>query len=487
MLEVVGHWIDGAPTAGVGDRAGAVRDPVTGATTAEVACAVSSDVDAAVAAARVAFRSWSAASHAERAEVLGGFRERLGRRKGEIASAIAAEHGKSLGDALGEVARGLEAVDVACSIPAGLAGVTSARVGAVALLRGRRPRGVVAIVTDTEYPALAPLWLFACAIAAGNAVVVMPGRAAPSVAQLFAQTWADCGLPPGVFNVLHGDGAAADTLVRHRGVDVVSVMGPTALAERLHATATSLGKRAHALGRVGGHAVVLADADLDLATSAVLGAGLGPAGEAVMTTSVAVVVDAVAEDFNDRVRRRLRGQRAAGERGSLVARAHRCDVDRYIDRAVSEGARLTVDGRLPVDDESRIGFWLGPTVLDRVTTVMDAYAADVYGPVLRIVRAATTDCAVAVVRANRHLTAVSVFSRHLGAAGPRIADGATSVVSNVPVALAGQYRSWGDWALSLFGDPRPQAARGAEFFTSVDDSSPPRAAQVPRPRRTDVR
>ena len=424
MLDVVGHWIDGTLTAGVGDRAGGLRDPVTGAVVAEIAYAVPSDVDAAVAAARVAFRTWSSTPHASRANVLFRFRDLVRANKSEIAAAISAEHGKSRADALGEVARGLEVVDVACGVPGALDGALhdSALGHDAAQLRlsGREPHGVVALVGDARFPAMAPLWFFPLAIAAGNTVVLTPGDGAPSVAAIFAELWVDAGLPHGVFNVLHGDGQTVDTLVRHPGVAAVSVVGTARLARSVYERAAASGKHAQALGSAKSHLAVLADADLDLAAAAALSAGIGPTGDCAMTTSVVVVDDLVADDLVDGIRRRLRAARTSLGRdapvGSLVMRAHRAAIDTYLDAGERSGAQLCVDGRKAVDTESE-GFWLGPTVLDGVTPQMDVYADDVFGPVLLVVRATTGESALDLVQRNLFLDAASVFTADVDAIG----------------------------------------------------------------------
>jgi malonate-semialdehyde dehydrogenase (acetylating)/methylmalonate-semialdehyde dehydrogenase len=488
MLDVVGHWIDGTPTPGVGDRAGELRDPVTGAVTAEIAYAVSSDVDAAAAAARVAFRTWGAASHAERAEVLARFRDLLETSKGEIATAVASEQGKSFSDALGEVARGLEAVNVACGIPRALDGAPLVTGANFASLQGREPHGVVAVVCSSEFPAMAPLWLFPLALASGNAVIYKPDDAAPTAAALFAQLWADACLPHGGFNVLHGDRQTDDALVRHVDVAAVSVVGPARAAHAAHTAASAHGKHVHALGRAKSHLVVLPGADLDLATRAALSAGIGPAGDCAMAMSVVVVVESAADALIDRIRRRLRAERASrphdtSSRGALDTRAHRADVDRFVDAGLRSGAQLSVDGRGLAGNDDPVGFWLAPTVLDRVTPDMDVYGDDVFGPVLLVVRVATAVDALALIRKSPFVTAVSLFTDEPDAGRLDQGNlGVETVAVNVPTALPLRYRSWGDWKVSFFADPYAHGAQGAAFYTRADRPRHEISAGRDRPR-----
>jgi malonate-semialdehyde dehydrogenase (acetylating)/methylmalonate-semialdehyde dehydrogenase len=473
MIDVHGHWIDGALTTGVGDRSGLLRDPITGEVTAEIAYAVSSDVDAAVAAAQVAFRTWGGRPHAERAGVLGRFRDLLRAHSPQLAAVVAAEHGKSPADARGELARGLEVVDLASCEPEAIRDTSVDPDRQLAGAVAGQPHGVVAVVCDTQLPAMGPLWFFPLALAAGNTVIVAPGDTAPTVTRVFAELLAEAGLPAGCFNVLHGDVQTAAALVSHGHVAAVSIIAPSRRAHRLHRLALAYGKAAHALGRSKGHVVVLPDANLDLAVGAVLGADVGPAGEWMTTTSVIVVVDAVADELVDRVRQRTRlvsapHARGASSGGALVTPAHRAGIERYLTAGLRSGARLALDGRAVVSESDRVGFWLSPTVLDRVTPDMPVYAEEVYGPVLLIMRAASTQAAIEQIARQRLLGAVSVVSDDADTfrrcrSGLAALDAA--VVANAAPELSLQYRSWGDWAASLFADPRTHAAQGADFYT----------------------
>jgi malonate-semialdehyde dehydrogenase (acetylating) / methylmalonate-semialdehyde dehydrogenase len=469
---LVCHWVNGKPMEGSSPRRGEVFDPATGRVTKEVAFASADDVDDAVDAAAAAFGSWRASSLAERTKVLFRFRELLRQRTDDLASIITSEHGKVLSDAVGEVTRGLEVVEFACGIPHLLKGGYSQGVSSqVDMYSIRQPLGVVAVISPFNFTAMVPCWFFPIAVAAGNAVILKPSEKDPSAANFMGELWAEAGLPPGVFNVVHGDKVAVDHLLEHPDVRAVSFVGSTPIARYVYETATRNGKRVQALGGAKNHMVVLPDADLDLVADSAVNAGFGSAGERCMAVSVLVAVGAVADDVVARISGRVRGLTVGdgctgADMGPLVTRAHRDKVVGYLDAGVAAGATLVVDGREhPIDGEPT-GFWLGPTVFDHVTPEMELYTDEIFGPVLSVVRVDTYEDAVTLVNANPYGNGTAIFTSDGGAARRFQNDVEIGMVGiNIPIPVPAAYYSFGGWKASLFGDTHAYGTDGVHFFT----------------------
>jgi len=471
-LPLVTHWIDGKPTEGASARRGDVFDPATGRVTKRVAFASPDDVDASVTAATAAFAAWRSSSLAERTKVMFRFRELLALRAEDLAAIITAEHGKNLGDAFGEVSRGLEVVDFACGMPHLLKGGFSEGVSTrVDVYSIRQPLGVAAIISPFNFPAMVPCWFFPIAIGAGNAVIVKPSEKDPSAANWFAERWAEAGLPAGVFNVLHGDKVAVDALLAHPGVRSVSFVGSTPVARYVYETATQAGKRVQALGGAKNHMVVLPDADLDLAADSAVNAGFGSAGERCMAIAAVVAVGAVADDLVAKIAERIEGLRVGDGRGGadmgpLITRAHLDRVTSYLDAGVDAGADLVVDGRARAFDGDPDGFWLGPTLFDRVTPDMALYTDEIFGPVLSVVRVDSYDDALELVNTNPYGNGTAIFTNDGGAARRFQNEVEVGMVGvNVPIPVPVSYYSFGGWKSSLFGDSHAYGTDGLHFFT----------------------
>ena len=467
------HWIDGKPWGGVAERTGKVYDPATGQVTGNVDFATDADVDVAVSAASTAWQTWRNASLATRSNVLFAFRELLNRRSGELAAIVTNEHGKVLSDAAGEVARALESVEFACGIPQLLKGGFSENASRkVDVYSIRQPLGVVGIISPFNFPAMVPLWFAPNAIACGNAVVLKPSEKDPSASLFLAELWAEAGLPDGVFNVVHGDKVAVDRILDHPAVRAVSFVGSTPIARYVYNRGTGNGKRVQALGGAKNHMVVLPDADLGLAADAAVSAGFGSAGERCMAISVVVAVDPVGDELVAAIRDRIAdlvvgdGRRAGCQMGPLVTAAHRDRVVSYLDAGVAAGADLAVDGRgHPVDGEPG-GFWLGPTLFDRVTPEMSVYTDEIFGPVLSVVRAASFEDAVGLVNANPYGNGTAIFTNDGGAARRYQNEVEVGMVGvNVPIPVPVAYYSFGGWKDSLFGDSHAYGPEGVHFFT----------------------
>ncbi|HET6818344.1 MAG TPA: CoA-acylating methylmalonate-semialdehyde dehydrogenase [Mycobacteriales bacterium] len=480
------HWIDGKPWGGVPERTGDVYDPASGAVAAHVDFATRSVVDDAVSAAAAAFREWRRTPLSRRTQVLFAFRQRVAERRDELAAIITAEHGKVLADAAGEVQRGLEVADFACGIATMLKGGFSADVStSVDAYSIRQPVGVAAVISPFNFPAMVPMWFFPVAIGCGNTVVLKPSEKDPSASLWLAEQWAAAGLPAGVFNVVHGDAEAVDALLTHPDVAAVSFVGSTPIARHVYETAAAQGKRVQALGGAKNHMVVLPDADLDVAADAAVSAGYGSAGERCMAISVVVAVDPIGDDLVERIAARTREIRVGdGRRGSdmgpLVTRAHRDRVADYVAAGEKDGASLVVDGRGVEPDADGDGFWLGPTLLDRVSPDMSVYRDEIFGPVLCVVRSPSYDAALELVNANPYGNGTAIFTRD-GAAARRFQDEVEvgMVGVNVPIPVPVAYYSFGGWKQSLFGDTHAHGEHGVHFYTRTKavtarwpDSSP---------------
>ena len=471
-LPLVPHWIDGAAATRSSEQSGDVFDPSTGNVTKRVAFASTSDVDDAVAAARRAFASWQQTSLAKRTKVLFAFRELIHRRADELAAIITSEHGKVTSDALGEVSRGIEVVEFACGISQLMKGsFTEGASSGVDVFSIRQPLGVVAIISPFNFPAMVPCWFFPLAIATGNTVILKPSEKDPSAANWIAELWAEAGLPPGVFNVVHGDKVAVDGLVSHPDVKAVSFVGSTPIARYVYESATRSGKRVQALGGAKNHMVVLPDADLDVAADAAVNAGFGSAGERCMAISVLVAVDPVADDLIARIVKRISALtvgdgRRGTDMGPLVTGVHRDKVASYLDAGTAEGATLVVDGRDTSIDGDESGFWLGPTLFDQVTPDMAVYTDEIFGPVLSVVRVATYDDALALVNANPYGNGTAIFTNDGGAARRFQNEVEVGMIGvNVPIPVPVAYYSFGGWKSSLFGDTHAHGTAGVHFYT----------------------
>ena len=472
MTQRITHWIDGKSFGGGTERSGEVFDPATGQLTGRVDLADVATVDLAVSAASGAARAWGQSSLSARTKVLFRFRELLDARKEDVAALITAEHGKVLSDAVGEVTRGLEVVEFACGIPHLLKGGFSENVSTrVDVYSIRQALGVVAVISPFNFPAMVPLWFVPVAIAAGNAVVLKPSEKDPSTSLLLAELWAEAGLPEGVFSVVHGDKVAVDRLLAHPDIAAVSFVGSTPIARYVYETGTAHGKRVQALGGAKNHMVVLPDADLDLAADAAVNAGFGSAGERCMAISALVVVEPVADELVAKIAERMAtlrtgdGRRGA-DMGPLVTRAHRDKVAAYVDAGVQAGASLVVDGRDPAVDGADQGFWLGPTLFDRVRPQMSIYTDEIFGPVLSVVRVASYDEALELVNANPYGNGTAIFTNDGGAARRYQNEVQVGMIGvNVPIPVPMAYYSFGGWKSSLFGDTHAHGIEGVHFFT----------------------
>jgi malonate-semialdehyde dehydrogenase (acetylating)/methylmalonate-semialdehyde dehydrogenase len=470
---LLGHYIDGHAVVGTSGRFERVFDPSRGAVIAQVALASADDARSAIEAARVALPGWADTPPVQRARVMFRFKALLEQYADELAHLITLEHGKVLGDARGELARGIEVVEFACGIPHLLKGEFSESVGTgVDSWSVRQPVGVCVGITPFNFPAMVPLWMFPIALACGNTFVLKPSEKDPGCPLRLAELLTDAGLPPGVFNVLNGDKVAVDTLLTDPHVAAVSFVGSTPVAEYVYKTASAHGKRVQALGGAKNHMVIMPDADIRQAALALMGAAFGSAGERCMAISVAVAVG----DSGDRLVRELRtlidklevgeGLRDGVDMGPLITREHLDRVQSYIELGVKEGAELVVDGREAAISGHPEGFYLGATLFDHVRPGMRLYKEEIFGPVLAIVRVPDFERALQLVNAHEFGNGAAIFTRDGGIARRfchAVESGMVGV--NVPIPVPMAFHSFGGWKRSLFGPLHMHGPDGVRFFT----------------------
>jgi len=469
----VSHWINGQVVRGASGREGAVYDPATGSVTRHVDFASTEEVGAAVAAAKAAFPAWRATSLSKRTEIMFKIRNLVDQRRHALAAHLTAEHGKVPSDALGEIARGLENLEFATGIPNLLKGSFSEQVSTgVDVYQIRQPLGVVAGITPFNFPAMVPMWMFATAIAAGNTFILKPSEKDPSAANYLAELLHEAGVPDGVFNVVHGDKVAVDAILDHPDIAAVSFVGSTPIARYIYETGTRNGKRVQALGGAKNHMVVLPDADIDSAADAAVSAAYGSAGERCMAISVVVAVGDVADPLVEALKVRLPkikvgpGTDPDAEMGPLVTREHRDKVASYLDSGPAQGADLVVDGRQHVLYQEGKGFFLGVSLLDKVSPEMECYRNEIFGPVLEIVRVKTYAEAVGLVNDNPYGNGTAIFTRDGGVARQfQFEVNAGMVGVNVPIPVPVAYYSFGGWKASLFGDLHMYGPEGVQFYT----------------------
>jgi malonate-semialdehyde dehydrogenase (acetylating)/methylmalonate-semialdehyde dehydrogenase len=471
-LPIVGHWIDNAEHVSKSGRTAPVFDPALGVATKEVALANEAEIAAAIASAKKAFPAWRNESLAKRQAIIFNFRELLNARKGELAEIITAEHGKVLSDALGEITRGQEVVEFACGINQMLKGdyTENASTG-VDVYSIRQPLGVVGIISPFNFPAMVPMWFFPVAIAAGNTVVLKPSEKDPSAAIWIAKLFKEAGLPDGVLNVLNGDKLAVDGLLESPVVQSISFVGSTPIAQYVYEQGAKHGKRVQALGGAKNHMLVLPDADLDLVADSAINAGFGSAGERCMAISVVVAVEPVADALIAKIVDRMKTLRTGDGRrgcdmGPLVTEVHRDKVASYIDIAIADGATVVHDGRGDTFDGDPNGFWLGPTLIDNVSTSSKVYTDEIFGPVLSVVRVTSYDEGVHLINNGAFGNGTAIFTNDGGAARRFQNEIEVGMIGiNVPIPVPVAYYSFGGWKNSLFGDTKAHGAEGVHFFT----------------------
>lgn len=471
--QTVSHFIDGRVVHGHGVRTSDIYNPATGSVTACLELADGTDIDNVVQVARRAESTWREAPLTKRTKVLFALRQCLVDNIDSLAGIISNEHGKVIDDAKGEVGRAIESVEYACGIIDHLKGGYSSQVATdIDVYSFRQPLGVVAGISPFNFPIMVPMWMAPLAIATGNAFILKPSPRDPSVSLVIAQLWRDAGLPDGVFNVVQGDKEAVDAILSHPGIDGVSFVGSTPVAKYVFTTATANRKRVQALGGAKNHVVVMPDADMDIAADYVSKAAFGSAGERCMAISVAVAVGAASDGLVERLGEHARkivvaeGTRAGADMGPLVSHAAKQRVERIIGDAQAAGAQLVVDGRGLVVPGHEHGFFVGPTVVDKVRREMTAYSEEIFGPVAVVMRAPSLDDAINLINSNPYGNGTGIFTTSGLAAREfqrRVHVGMVGI--NIPIPVPVAWYSFGGWGESLFGDYHIYGDDGVRFYT----------------------
>lgn len=476
MTEQLTHYINGERVPGASGNFQDVFNPATGEVHAQVPLANADEVRAAIQAAEAAFPAWEATAPAKRAAVMFKYRELLYAHADEIAELVSREHGKTLDDAKGELARGIEVVEFACGVPHLLKGEHSDSVaGGIDTHSFRQSLGVVAGITPFNFPTMVPMWMFPIAIASGNTFVLKPSERDPSSTLRIVELLHEAGLPKGVINLVNGGKEAVDEILQNPAVKAVSFVGSTQVGEYIYSEGCKHGKRVQALCGAKNHMVIMPDADMDKAVDALMGAAYGSAGERCMAISVAVPVGReTADELIKRLEPKVRALKVApytdaeAEMGPVVTKEAKDKIEGYIQSGVDQGAKLVVDGRGLKLQGYENGFFVGGTLFDNVTTDMDIYTDEIFGPVLSVVRADEYETALKMINDHEYGNGTAIFTRDGDTARnftTRVQAGMVGV--NVPIPVPVAFHSFGGWKRSLFGDHDIHGMEGVRFYTKL--------------------
>lgn len=472
-MKTLGHLINGEMVV-EGNRSQPVYNPSLGLAEKRVDLASVATVEQAIAAAEAAFPSWSETPPIKRARIMFKFKALLEEHAEQICRLIGEEHGKIQHDAMGELQRGIENVEYACGIPELLKGEHSRNVGPdIDAWSEMHPLGVVTGITPFNFPVMVPLWMVPSAIACGNTFVLKPSERDPSATLFIAQLLHEAGLPKGVLNLVNGDKTAVDVLLTDSRVKAVSFVGSTPIAEYVYQTANAHGKRCQALGGAKNHAIVMPDADMDNAVNQLLGAAFGSSGERCMALSVAVAVgDEAADALVSKLSAAMQGLKVGAyldsdnDFGPVITEQHKDKVQGFIDSAEQAGAEVVIDGRNPSVTGYEQGFFVGATLIDKVTEQMQSYQQEIFGPVLQVVRVATMQQALELINRHEYGNGTCIFTRDGEAAryfANKVQVGMVGI--NIPLPVPVAYHSFGGWKRSLFGDLHAYGPDSIKFYT----------------------
>ncbi len=474
-MKEIGHWINGREVKGTSGRFADVFNPATGEVQARVALATKAELDAAASAAATAQVAWGATNPQRRARVMMEFVRLLNRDMDRLAEALSSEHGKTIPDAKGDIQRGLEVMEFCIAAPQMLKGEFTDSAGpGIDMYSMRQPVGVAAGITPFNFPAMIPMWKMGPALACGNAFILKPSERDPSVPMMLAALMQEAGLPDGVLQVINGDKEAVDAILDSPAIAAIGFVGSTPIAEYIYGRGCSNGKRVQCFGGAKNHMIIMPDADLDQAADALVGAGYGAAGERCMAISVAVPVgeataDALIERLVPRIEKLKVGPYTAGndvDYGPVVTAAAKANILRLIESGVAQGAKLVVDGRAFHLQGYEDGFFVGPHLFDHVTTDMEIYRKEIFGPVLSCVRAQTYEQALGFAMDHEYGNGTAIFTRDGDTArdfANRVNVGMIGINVPIPVPLA--YHTFGGWKKSAFGDLNQHGPDAFRFYT----------------------
>ena len=474
-MKKINQFIKGQEHQSKSSRFGDIFNPASGEKIGEVSFANKDDVKLVIESAQAAFQSWSSTPPLTRSRILFKFKELLLRDMEKLALELTTEHGKILSDSTGSITRGMEVVEFACGIPHLLKGEFSENVGSeIDSWSTRQPLGICVGISPFNFPAMVPMWMFVISIACGNCFILKPSEKDPSVTMMMAELLKEAGLPDGVFNVINGDKEAVDLLITNPHVDSVSFVGSTPVAEYIYHTASQNNKRVQSLGGAKNHMVVMPDADLDQVVDGLIGAGYGSAGERCMALSVAVAVGDVGDKLIEKLTPRVQSLKVGPgtdpevEMGPLISKVHLDKVRSYVDKGVSEGAELLVDGRSISLQGYEDGYFIGGCLFDNVKKDMAIYKEEIFGPVLSVVRQPTFDDALQMVNDHEFGNGTTVYTRDGDTARAFTNQCKIGMVGvNVPIPVPMAFHSFGGWKRSLFGDHAMHGMDGIRFFTRL--------------------
>lgn len=475
-MDQYGHFINGSRVAGTSGRSADVFNPSTGEARAQVALASSQEMNQAVASAVAAQAEWAKVNPQRRARVMFNFKALVEADADNLARLLSEEHGKVIADSLGDVQRGLDVIEFACGIPHLLKGEYTEGAGpGIDVYSMRQPLGVAAGITPFNFPAMIPMWMFGPAIACGNAFILKPSEKDPGVPLRLAELMLEAGAPAGILSVVNGDKEAVDAILAHPDIRAVSFVGSSDIAQYVYANGTANGKRVQAMGGAKNHGIVLPDADFDQAVQDIVGAAFGSAGERCMALPVTVAVgDGTAEKLIERLLPEIENMQvgiSTDERahyGPVVTAAHKQRIIDYIQMGVDEGAELVVDGRDFALQGYEDGFYIGPTLFDKVTADMQSYKDEIFGPVLQIMRADTVEEALTLPSEHQYGNGVAIFTRNGKAAREFAQQVNVGMVGiNVPIPVPVAYHTFGGWKRSAFGDANQHGTEGVRFYTKI--------------------
>ena len=474
-MQELTHYINGAHVKGTSGRFADVYNPATGDVQARAPLANAAEMDIAVKAAEAAQPAWAAVNPQRRARVMMKFVGLLNDNMDKLAQALSREHGKTLPDAAGDVQRGLEVVEYCIGAPELLKGDFTDSAGpGIDMYSMKQALGVCAGVTPFNFPAMIPMWMFAPAIACGNAFILKPSERDPSVPLMLAELMEQAGLPKGILQVVNGDKEAVDAIIDHDVIQSIGFVGSTPIAEYIYGRGCANGKRVQCFGGAKNHMIIMPDADLDQAADALIGAGYGAAGERCMAISVAVPVgkdtaDRLIEKLIPRIDALKVGPYTAGndvDYGPVVTAAAKANILKLVQSGIDQGADLVVDGRDFSLQGYEDGFFVGPHLFDHVTTDMDIYTKEIFGPVLSVVRAGTYENALKMAMDHEYGNGTAIYTRDGDTArdfANRINIGMVGINVPIPVPLA--YHTFGGWKKSVFGDLNQHGPDAFKFYT----------------------
>ena len=475
ILRQIDHFIAGT-TGFASTRMGDVMDPNNGGVQARVALGDATVLEAAVAAASAAQPTWAATNPQRRARVMFNYKALIEKHMDELAQMLSAEHGKVIADSKGDIQRGLEVVEFCCGLPHVMKGEHTQGAGpGIDVYSMRQPIGIGAGITPFNFPAMIPLWMGAVAISVGNAFILKPSERDPSVPNRLAELFIEAGLPEGIFQVIHGDKEMVDAILDHPAIGAVSFVGSSDIAQYVYSRGVAAGKRVQAMGGAKNHGIVMPDADLDMVVNDLCGAAYGSAGERCMALPVVVPVgEETAERLKAKLIPAIHALRVGistdeeAHYGPVISAQHKAKVEGWIQTAIDEGSELVVDGRNFTLQGHEEGYFIGPTLLDHVTTDMESYKEEIFGPVLQIVRAANFEEALALPSNHQYGNGVAIFTRNGHAArefAARVNVGMVGI--NVPIPVPVAYHSFGGWKRSGFGDTDQYGMEGIKFWTKL--------------------